>query len=159
MGFNCGTCSGKRHKFPGTYHENGSLPSMMLRVVGDSVWKPLVIGQQNPSKEGKHVACKKASDVGRWCPGQRCGRSVPCCGTDHRRLGGWSTDGEFGARRFWVFFVAINTWDKHPDVELIRCNPEPMPGFPEWLPPDYHACPWWGPKAGVQKLRPIETLG
>ena len=69
------------------------------------------------------------------------------------------TDGEFGLRRFWVFFVAINTWDKHPDVELIRPNPEPIPGFPEWLPPDYHACPWWGPKPGVQKLRQIETLG
>jgi hypothetical protein len=69
------------------------------------------------------------------------------------------TDGEFGLRRFWVFFVAINTWDKHPDMELIRPNPEPMPGVPEWLPPDYHACPWWGPKSGVQKLRRIETLG
>jgi hypothetical protein len=69
------------------------------------------------------------------------------------------TDGEFGLRRFWVFFVAINTWDKHPDMELIRPNPEPMPGVPEWLPPDYHACPWWGPKLGVQQLRPIETLG
>src|SRR5690348_989727 len=57
------------------------------------------------------------------------------------------TDGEFGVRRFWVFYVAVNTWDKHPDVELIRPNPQPMPGFPEWLPPDYHACPWWGPKA------------
>jgi len=69
------------------------------------------------------------------------------------------TDGEFGVRRFWIFFVAINTWDKHPDMELIRPNPQPLPGFPEWLPPDYHACPWWGPKPGVEKLRPVETLG
>jgi hypothetical protein len=69
------------------------------------------------------------------------------------------TDGEFGIRRFWIFFVAINTWDKHPDLHLIRPNPQPLPGFPEWLPPDYYACPWWGAKPGVQKLRPVETLG
>jgi hypothetical protein len=69
------------------------------------------------------------------------------------------TDGEFGLRRFWIFFVAINTWDKHPDIELVRPNPDPIPGAPEWLPPDYYACPWWGAKSGVQKIRPVETLG
>ncbi|HUK25448.1 MAG TPA: hypothetical protein VLV49_12770 [Terriglobales bacterium] len=69
------------------------------------------------------------------------------------------TDGETTLRRYWVFFVALNTWDKHPDIRLVRPNPQPMPGLPEWLPPDYHACPWWGVKPGVEEVRPIETLG
>jgi hypothetical protein len=70
------------------------------------------------------------------------------------------TDGEFGVRRFWIFFVGINTWDKHPDLELVRpVSEHAPPGFPEWLPSGYHSFQWWGAKPGVQKLRPIETLG
>ena len=30
------------------------------------------------------------------------------------------TDGEFGVRRFWIYFVVVNTWAKHPDLEEIR---------------------------------------
>lgn len=71
------------------------------------------------------------------------------------------TDGETGLRRFWIFFVALNTWDKHPDLELIRPVTEraDLPGLPEWLPAGYHAFQWWGAKPGVTRLAPIETLG
>ncbi|HEX7417432.1 MAG TPA: hypothetical protein VF315_05185 [Steroidobacteraceae bacterium] len=70
------------------------------------------------------------------------------------------TDGEFGLRRFWIFYVGMNTWAKHPDLELIRPVLEHAPpGMPEWLPAGYHAFQWWGAKAGVKKLARIETLG
>jgi hypothetical protein len=70
------------------------------------------------------------------------------------------TDGEFGVRRFWIFFVAVNTWAKHPDLEVVRPVTEHAPaGMPEWLPSGYHSFQWWGAKPGVQKLRPIATLG
>lgn len=69
------------------------------------------------------------------------------------------TDGEVGLRRYWIYFVGLNTWDKHPDLELVRPVTEGVPGAPNWLPADYHAFQWWGAKPGVQKLRPIETLG
>ncbi len=70
------------------------------------------------------------------------------------------TDGEFGVRRFWIFFVGVNTWANHPDLETIRPVTEHAPpGLPEWLPSGYHSFQWWGAKPGVQKLRPIATLG
>ena len=69
------------------------------------------------------------------------------------------TDGETNLRRYWIFFVYVNTWAKHSDLELVRANPEPIPGMPEWLPTGYENCPWYGVKAGVKKLSPIETLG
>jgi hypothetical protein len=70
------------------------------------------------------------------------------------------TDGETGVRRFWIFFVALNTWDKHPDLELIRpVQPAGAPGLPPWLPAGYHAFQWWGAKKGVDQLAPIATLG
>jgi hypothetical protein len=70
------------------------------------------------------------------------------------------TDGETGIRRFWIFFVGLNTWDKHPDLELIRpVEKSAVPGLPDWLPAGYHAFQWWGAKSGVKKLSPIATLG
>jgi hypothetical protein len=70
------------------------------------------------------------------------------------------TDGEMGVRHFWIMFVELNTWAKHPDLEVVR----PLvgrgpPGLPEWVPAGYHAFRWWGVKPGVQKLAPIATLG
>ncbi|MGH6628984.1 MAG: hypothetical protein ACREB3_04560 [Burkholderiales bacterium] len=72
------------------------------------------------------------------------------------------SDGEIDARRYWVMYIALNTWGKHPDLEVIRPVLEYAPrglGLPEWLPAGYHALPWWAPKAGVTKLSPIGTLG
>lgn len=69
------------------------------------------------------------------------------------------TDGEFGVRRFWIYFVLVNTWMKHPQLELIRPVAPAGGGFPEWLPKDYSGCQWYGVKPGVQKLSRIETLG
>jgi hypothetical protein len=37
------------------------------------------------------------------------------------------TDGETGLRRYWINFVLVNTWMKHPDLMLIR-PPVPPPG-------------------------------
>jgi hypothetical protein len=69
------------------------------------------------------------------------------------------TDGETGLRRFWIFFVGLNTWAKHPDLDMIRPVVETTPGMPDWLPAGYHAFQWFGAKPGVQKLSRIETLG
>ncbi len=72
------------------------------------------------------------------------------------------SDGEIDVRRYWVMYIAKNTWAKHPDLEVVRPVSEYVPpglGLPEWLPAGYHALQWWGPKAGVTKLSPIETLG
>lgn len=70
------------------------------------------------------------------------------------------TDGEMGVRRFWIMFVELNTWAKHPDLEVVRPLVERgPPGLPDWLPAGYHAFRWWGVKAGVKQLTPIETLG
>jgi hypothetical protein len=69
------------------------------------------------------------------------------------------TDGEFGVRRFWIYFVLVNTWATHPDLELIRPVVPAGGGMPEWLPKDYDTCQWYGAKPGVQKLSRIETLG
>ena len=71
------------------------------------------------------------------------------------------TDGETGIRRFWIYYVGINTWDKHPDLEVIRHVTEKsgVPGLPDWLPAGYHAFQWWGAKPGVTRLATIETLG
>lgn len=69
------------------------------------------------------------------------------------------TDGEFGVRRFWVCFVLVNTWMKHPDLELLRPVVPAGNGFPEWVATGYDTLQWYGAKPGVQKLRRIETLG
>ncbi len=72
------------------------------------------------------------------------------------------SDGEIDTRRFWVMYIARNTWGNHPDLEVVRPVLEHAPrglGLPEWLPAGYHALPWWAPKAGVAKLSPIATLG
>ncbi|HXJ15654.1 MAG TPA: hypothetical protein VNM68_00475 [Candidatus Polarisedimenticolia bacterium] len=69
------------------------------------------------------------------------------------------TDGEFGVRRFWIYFVLVNTWATHPDLTLIRPVIPAGGGLPEWLPRDYDTCQWYGAKPGVQKLSRIETLG
>jgi hypothetical protein len=71
------------------------------------------------------------------------------------------TDGETGLRRFWIFFVAFNTWDKHPDLELERPVTERanIPGLPEWLPAGYHALQWWRARPGITQLARIDSLG
>lgn len=70
------------------------------------------------------------------------------------------TDGETGIRRFWIFFIGLNTWAKHPDLQLVRAvTPSGIAGLPPWLPSGYDTFQWWGAKPGVRKLRPIETLG
>jgi len=69
------------------------------------------------------------------------------------------TDGETGVRRFWIMFVALNTWETHPDMRIIRPVQKTMEGFPDWLPAGYEFFQWYGPKEGVERLSPIETLG
>ena len=69
------------------------------------------------------------------------------------------TDGEFGVRRFWIYFVLVNTWLKHPDLEEIRAVVPVGGGLPAFLPKDYDTLQWYGAKAGVKKLSRIETLG
>lgn len=69
------------------------------------------------------------------------------------------TDGEFGVRRFWIYFVLVNTWAKHPDLELIRPVVPAGHGLPDFLPRDYDVCQWYGVKPGVTKVSRIETLG
>ena len=69
------------------------------------------------------------------------------------------TDGEFGVRRFWIYFVLVNTWDKHPDLELIRPVVPAGGGLPDFVPRDYDVLQWYGAKPGVQKLSRIESLG
>jgi hypothetical protein len=68
------------------------------------------------------------------------------------------TDGEFGVRRFWIYFVLVNTWAKHPDLELIRPVVPAGGGLPDFLPTGYDTCQWYGVKRGVQKVSRIETL-
>lgn len=69
------------------------------------------------------------------------------------------TDGEIGQRRFWVFFVALNTWQTHPDMEMIRPVQQTVPGLPEWVAADYDHFQWYGVREGVERLSPIDTLG
>jgi len=69
------------------------------------------------------------------------------------------TDGEFGVRRFWIYYVVVNTWAKHPDLELIRPVVHAGHGLPDFVPKDYDTLQWYGPKPGVKKLSRIETLG
>lgn len=69
------------------------------------------------------------------------------------------TDGEIGLRRMWIFFVGINTWATHPDLEMVRPVREGVPGMPDWVPAGYHDFQWFGAKAGIEKLSPVETLG
>jgi len=69
------------------------------------------------------------------------------------------TDGEFGVRRFWIYYVVVNTWAKHPDLELIRPVVPAGRGLPDFVPKDYDTLQWYGPKPGVKKLSRIETLG
>src|SRR5579862_8088393 len=69
------------------------------------------------------------------------------------------TDGETGLRRYWIYFVFLNTWMKHPDLMLIR-PPTPPPGGPEWVGKDYGSIQWYGLKQlGLNKLSRVETLG
>ena len=69
------------------------------------------------------------------------------------------TDGEFGVRRFWIMYVALNTWERHPDIKVVRPVQKTMEGFPEWLPADYDSFQWYGVKDGIGRLSPIKTLG
>jgi hypothetical protein len=69
------------------------------------------------------------------------------------------TDGEFGVRRYWVYFVLVNTWAKHPDLEEIRPVVPAGGGAPAFLPKDYDTLQWYGAKPGANKLSRIETLG
>ena len=69
------------------------------------------------------------------------------------------SDGETGLRRFWIFFVCLNTWDTHPDLVKTRDVEEGTPGMPPWLPAGYHDFQWYGVKPGVEQLSPITTLG
>jgi hypothetical protein len=69
------------------------------------------------------------------------------------------TDGEFGLRRYWIYFVVVNTWAKHPDLEEIRPVVPAGGGAPGFLPKDYDTLQWYGAKPGVNKLSRIETLG
>ena len=68
------------------------------------------------------------------------------------------TDGEFGLRRFWIFYVCVNTWFEHPDLDVVRM-PKGIPDMPEWVPTGYDDMPWVQLKAGTDTLRPIATLG
>lgn len=70
------------------------------------------------------------------------------------------TDGEQAVRRFWIMFVELGTWEKHPDLYVVRPLVERGPAFlPEWLPAGYHAFRWWGVKPGVNKLASVDSLG
>lgn len=69
------------------------------------------------------------------------------------------TDGEIGQRRFWVFFVAVNTWQTHPDLQMLRPVQQTVEGLPEWVAADYGCFQWYGAKDGVESLSPIESLG
>jgi hypothetical protein len=70
------------------------------------------------------------------------------------------TDGEQGVRRFWIMFVELNTWAKHPDLYVVRPLVERgPPPLPDWLPAGYHAFRWWGVKPGIDRLSRIDTLG
>ncbi len=68
------------------------------------------------------------------------------------------TDGEFGLPRFWIFYVFVNTWREHPDLDVVRM-PKGISGMPDWVPTGYDDMPWVQLKAGAHALSPIETLG
>ena len=69
------------------------------------------------------------------------------------------TDGEIGLRRMWIFFVALNTWATHPEMEMIRPVKEGVPDMPDWVPAGYHDFQWFGAKIDIEKLSVIKTLG
>ena len=53
------------------------------------------------------------------------------------------TDGEIGLRRMWIFFVALNTWARHPDLEMVRPVIEGVPNMPDWVKASYTIFDYW----------------
>ena len=67
------------------------------------------------------------------------------------------TDGETGARRGWVLFIAGGLWLNHPQLKMVRPSrghpgaPDIVPGVLK-LPAGYDDLPWFEPEPGITVL-------